>query len=105
MSKWDINWKYEYKKMPKEVKKYLIHLLGEKEARKLVDAIKTHKWIMVVGPECSGKSTIVHILRKLGYPFVIDDNGLGTIIHTSEKLTDLEPIGDILEKLGIGSKH
>lgn len=59
---------------------------------------------MMVGPECSGKSTVFHILRALGYPFIVDENGLGMVIHTSQRLTDLKPIYDILEELGIGKK-
>lgn len=105
MSKWEINWKCTYKKMPPQVKKFLEELLGKQETRKLMQAIRTHTWIMMVGPECSGKSTVVHILRALGYPFIIDDNGLGRVIHTSHKLTDLKPICDILEELEIGSKR
>ena len=45
-----------------------------------------------------------HILRALGYPFIVDENGLGMVIHTSQRLTDLKPIYDILEELGIGKK-
>ena len=105
MSKYDINWKYTYKKMPKNVKAFLTDLLGKEEARKLMDAIRTHKWIMMTGPECSGKSTVMNILWALGYPFVIDDNGIGRVIHTSQKLTDLKATDDILEELGIGRKR
>lgn len=105
MGKYDVNWKYSYKKMPKNVADFLKELLGEKEFKRLKWAMQTHKCIMMVGPECSGKSTVMDILRALGYPFVVDDNGLGRVIHTSRKLTDLKPIGDILEELGIGSKH
>ena len=105
MSKWEINWKSTYKKMPKEVRDFLKDLLGKQEFRKLMHAIQTNKWIMMVGPECSGKSTVCDILRALGYPFVIDDNGMGSVIHTSRKLMDLKPTDDILEELGIGSKH
>lgn len=105
MSKWDINWKCTYKNMPKKVREFLKQLLGMKEYKKLIAAIRTHKWIMMVGPECSGKSTVCNILWALGYPFVIDDNGIGRIIHTSHKLTDLKGSDDILEELGIGRKH
>lgn len=105
MSEQGINWKCTYKKMPKEVKTFLQEVLGKDETRKLMQAIRTRSWVMLVGPECSGKSTIRDILYRIGYPYVIDDNGLGRVIHTSERLTDLKPIGDILEELGIGSKH
>lgn len=105
MSKYDINWKYTYKKMPKEVRDFLKHLLGMEEYKKLMDAIRGHKWIMMVGSECSGKSTVRDILWALGYPFIIDDNGIGQIIHTSHKLTDLKATDDILEELGIGRKR
>lgn len=105
MSKWNINYKCTYKKMPKNVKEFLTELLGKDETKKLMHAIQTHTWIMMTGPECSGKSTVRDILYALGYPFVIDDNGLGRVIHTSDKLTDLKPIGDILEELRIGSRR
>lgn len=105
MSKWDITWKCTYKKMPKNVKEFLTQLLGKEETRKLMNAIRMHRWIMITGPECSGKSTVVDILRALGYPFVIDDDGLGTVIRTSHRLTDLKPIYEILSELEIGTKH
>lgn len=104
MSGLKIDWECTYKKMPKEVKAFLVDLLGKEEARKLMHAVRTRKWIMMVEPECSGKSTVRDILRALGYPFIIDDNGIGQVIHTSRKLTDLKPFDDILEELGIGSK-
>lgn len=105
MSMYDLNLKYEYKKIPKKVKDFLTEVLGKEETRKLIQAINTHKWVILIGPECSGKSTVMLILRYLGYPFVIDDNGLGRVIHTSHTMTDLKPTDDILEELGIGRKH
>ena len=104
MSRQKVNWECTYKKMPKKVKEFLTQLLGKEEVRKLMYAIRTDKWIMMVGPECSGKSTVFHILRALGYPCIVDENGLGMVIHTSQRLTDLKPIYDILEELGIGKK-
>lgn len=101
----DISWKCTYTKMPKEIRDFLKQLLGKDEFRKLMQAIRTHTWVIMIGPECSGKSTVRDILRALGYPFVIDDNGLGRVICTSNKLTDLKPINEVLAGLGIDSKH
>lgn len=104
MSRWEINWKCTYKKMPQKVKEYMMRRLGKEETRKLMAALRAHKWIMLVGPECSGKSTISNILRRLGYPFVIDENGIGVVIHTSDRLKDLKPTDDILAEIGIDLK-
>ena len=79
MSRQKINWECTYKKMPKKVKEFLTQLLGKEEVRKLMYAIRTDK-------------------------FIVDENGLGMVIHTSQRLTDLKPIYDILEELGIGKK-
>lgn len=97
-------WKCFYKKMPKKVKEYMLERLGKEETGKLMRAIRTRQWIIIDGPECSGKSTIRDILWKLGYPYVLDTNSsLAVIIRTSDRLTDLKPIDDILEELEIGN--
>lgn len=105
MGIYDINWKCTYKKMPKEVRNFLKGLLGMDEYKKLMQSIKSHKWIMMVGPECSGKSTVRKILWALGYPFIIEDNGIGRVIHTSRKPSVLKDTDDILKELGIYGRH
>ncbi len=105
MGKYDINMINNYRGMPKKVKCFIEELIGKEETKKLMQGIKCHHFIMLVGPECSGKSTIAFILRRLGYPFVIDDNGLGMVIRTSQKIPDLsfelKPYHAIAEELGI----
>lgn len=105
MSKWSIKWECTYKKMPQNVEEFLTQLLGKNEMAKLIRTMQKHEWVMMIGPECSGKTTVVHILRALGYPFVIDENGLGNVIRTSHTLTDLKTNHAILEELGIEAKH
>lgn len=84
MSRYDITLKYTYKGMPDKVKKYLKDLLGKDEYRMLMHTIRCRQWVMLIGPECSGKSTIREILLRLGYPYVIDDNGVGKIVKTTK---------------------
>ena len=105
MGKWDLNLKCTYKNMPRNVRIFLKELLGKEEFRKLMHHIRCHHFIMLVGPECSGKSTVAHILRRLGYPFVVDDDGLGMVIHTSQPISvrhsELKSYRSIFEELGI----
>lgn len=89
-----------YKGMPKNVKKFIKERLGPKETKRLFNAIYSTKWIVITGPMTSGKSTIGDILKKLGYPYVIDEDFLKTI-YTSSPLTDREDRNDIFESLGI----
>ena len=97
--------KCTYKNMPQKVKVFLKDLLGEDEFRMLIQHMQCRHFIMLVGPECSGKSTVAHILRRLGYPFVVDENGFGMIIHTSRSIPDcyseMKPYHAIFEELGI----
>lgn len=98
-----LNWSvgdYKYKGMPRNVKEFIIERLGKKEARELFDAIRLSKWIVITGPTTSGKTTIGDILKRLGYPYVIDADFLRTI-HTSSPLTELREKNDIFESLGI----
>lgn len=91
---------YKYKGMPKNVKKFITERLGAKETRNLLDAICRSKWIVITGPMTSGKSTIGDILKRLGYPYVIDADFLVTI-HTSSPLESLREKNEIFESLGI----
>lgn len=98
-----LNWfvdEYKYRGMPKNVKKFIIERLGVKETRNLILAMRCSKWIVITGPMTSGKTTIGDILKRLGYPYVIDADFL-RVIHTSSPLTDLREKNDIFESLGI----
>lgn len=92
--------KNTYIGMPKNVKAFIKEILGPKETRKLMSAIQRSKWIVIDGPMTSGKTTIGDILKRLGYPFVIDADFL-RIIHTSSSLDHLREKNDIFESLGI----
>ena len=91
---------YEYKGIPKNVKDFIIESLGPKETRNLILAMRSSKWIVIAGPEASGKSTIGDILKRLGYPYVIDADFLRTI-HTSNPLEAFREKREIFEELGI----
>lgn len=97
---------YNYDGMPKNVKKFLEDLIGKEETKRLLRFMRARHVIMLVGPECSGKSTVAFILRRLGYPYVIDENGGGLVIHTSRNLAAsrtkrLKTYREIAEELGI----
>ena len=97
---------YNYEGMPKNVKKFLEDLIGKEETKRLLSFMRSRCVIMLVGPECSGKSTVAFILRRLGYPYVIDENGGGLVIHTSRNLAAscirrLKTYPEIIEELGI----
>lgn len=91
---------YAYKGMPKNVKEFITERLGLKETRNLLSAIRHKKWIVIIGPMTSGKTTIGDILKRLGYPYVIDADFL-TTIHTYKPLNDFQGKNDIFELLGI----
>ena len=96
---------YSYKKMPPQVRQYLKDFLGKEQYKKLMAAITLRRWIIMSGPECSGKSTVGSILKSIGYPYVLDEGDEAFIIHMAGKLTDLIATRDILESLGINSKY
>ena len=61
---------------------------------------------MLTGPACTGKSTIREILLAIGYPYVVDDAGVGRVVVCENKINgDLKPRSDILAELGIETKH
>ncbi len=91
---------YKYKGMPKNVKQFIDKLLGPKETKRLMAAIRLRDWIVITGPTTSGKTTIGDILKRLGYPYVIDSDFL-RIIRTSSPLDCLREKNDIFEELGI----
>ena len=49
------------------LKTYLNTLLGKEKAAMLSNALKAHRPIVVMGAHCSGKTTLVRVLRALGY--------------------------------------
>ena len=92
---------YQYRKMPPQFRKYIRNFLGKEQYKNLMAAITLRRWIIMSGPECSGKSTVGSILKAIGYPYVLDEGDEAFIIHTAGKLTDLTSTHDILESLGI----
>lgn len=88
-----------------QIKNYLIERLGKQEAKRLIHFMKMGNYIMLTGPACTGKTTIRDILLAIGYPYVIDDAGLGRVIECNIKINeDLKPQSDILSELGIETK-
>lgn len=97
--------KVTYKITPK-VKEYLVKRLGKRETTRLLHFMKMGNWIMLTGPACTGKSTIRDILLAVGYPYVIDDAGVGRVVECSNKINDdLKPRSDIFEELEIQTRY
>ena len=93
-----------YEITPK-VKEYLVERVGKRETTRLLHFMKMGNWIMLTGPACTGKSTIREILVAIGYPYVIDDAGVGRVVECNNKINgDLKHRSDILSELGI-EKH
>ncbi len=46
---------------------YLSKLLNEKQKNELVEALSVGKTIVVTGEYCSGKTTLVKVLKERGY--------------------------------------
>lgn len=95
------NWN---KKIPPKIKEYLVNTIGERETKRLIHFMNMENWIMLTGPTCSGKTTIRQILLSLGYPYVVDDAGLGRVVNTKAITQDLRPWSDIFEELEIEKK-
>lgn len=95
---------FPYKGTPKAVKEYFIKRLGKAEAKKLMNAMKQRKWIIITGPHIpTGKSVLCDILRAIGYTRVIEE-WLTTTIQVSEPLMELREKKSIFEELGISLK-
>lgn len=99
------NKKERHIKISPKVKEYLIATIGKKETSRMIFFIRSGSYIILTGPSCSAKSTIRYILVAIGYPYVIDDAGIGREVHTTEISGDLKPQSDIFEELGIEMKH
>ena len=54
------------------LKTYLVSLLGEKQAEDLLTAAEEGQTIVILGEQCSGKSTLCKVLREHGYSAVED---------------------------------
>ena len=53
-------------------KEYLESLLGKKQQKKLMDALKQDKTVIVSGEQQTGKTTLVAVLQQQGYKAVED---------------------------------
>ena len=100
-----IDWEATYTEMPPKVKEYLIATIGEKETKRLMYFMKNGNYIILTGPSCSAKTTIREILWAIGYPYVIDDAGIGRVVNTTTLSGDLKPRSNIFEELGIEPIH
>lgn len=63
---------------------YLESLLGKKQKKKLLDALKEDKTVVVSGDQQTGKTTLVSVLQKQGYKAVEDFDTHE--VHLSEPL-------------------
>ena len=96
---------FTYINTPKAVKKYFVKLLGNKESKKLINAMKNRRWIIITGPHgATGKTTLSDVLRSIGYTYVIE-KWLTTTIQVSEPLQVLQEKNSIFEELGISVKY
>ena len=94
------------RKITPEIKNYLIERIGKRETSRLLHFIRTGDYIMLTGPSCTGKTTIREILLEIGYPYVVDDAGIGRVVVCNNVINgDLKPRSDILTDLGIEKKH
>ena len=74
---------------------YLFELLGKQEAKKLKDALKRGKTIIIQGEPQTGKSTFLKVLTNAGYHAVEDFNTYE--ITLKEPLKNMIP--DMLETI------
>lgn len=89
-----------------KIKRYLIKRIGKEETNRLLHFMRMGNYIMLIGPSCTGKTTIRDILLSIGYPYVIDEAGLGRTIYCGNKISgDLKPRSDIFSELGIEKIH
>ena len=85
-----------------EIKEYLVERLGNVEANKLLSYMNSGQYIMLTGPAATGKTTIREILLAIGYPYVIDENGVGGVIKCNNVMTGERKCRvEIFKELGI----
>ena len=65
-------------------KEYWESLLGKKQKKELLDALKEDKTVVVSGDQQTGKTTLVSVLQKQGYKAVEDFDTYE--VHLSEPL-------------------
>lgn len=93
--------RFTWRKTSKAVKEYFIDLLGEKEANKLMTAMKRHEWIIIDGPHGpTGKTTLADILQAIGYIYVVENN-YATTIRVDQPLKGFREKQSIFESLSI----
>ena len=54
------------------LKDYLVSLLGEKQAKELLTAVKEGQTVVISGAQSSGKTTLCKVLQEHGYSAVED---------------------------------
>lgn len=85
-----------------EIKEYLVERLGNVEANKLLSYMNSGQYIMLTGPAATGKTTIREILLAIGYPYVVDENGVGGVVKCNNVMTGKRKFrDDIFKELGI----
>lgn len=98
------NVEFPYKGTPKAVKAYFVELLGRAEAKKLMNAMKQGKWIIISGPHtATGKTTLYDVMQAIGYTHVIEE-WLTDTVRVSKPLAEFRAKSSIFESLGISGK-
>lgn len=93
------------KVMPDKVKEYCIELIGKRATQSLITSMRYNQFIVVRGPQtATGKSTLVDILRAIGYDRIYEEWEINTI-QIDKPLTHRREKRDIFESLGIVSKE
>ena len=60
------------------------------------------QYIILTGPDATGKTIIREILLAIGYPYVIDENGVGEVVKCNNVMTGKRKFrDDIFKDLGI----
>jgi replication-associated recombination protein RarA len=96
---------FTFKRIPKKVREYFEELLGPKEAKKLIAAMRRYDFIIINGPQgATGKTTLASVLRAIGYNKVIEKWQTATIT-ASEPLSHRKSVRDVFEQLEIFEKH
>lgn len=95
---------FTWRRTPPKIKEYFVQLLGRKKANRLIKAMNRYYWIVIGGPSGpTGKSTLVDILRAIGYTRVIEE-WESTSIQICDPLVEVREKNEIFESLGIDWK-